>query len=320
MKTVLVPLDGSPLAEQAIPLAQAIAERAGCKLKLVLVHEPLIVMEPGPDYTKVELALLKADREYLKSVAARLRDRLGRRMSSAVLQGGPVAQTLGTYIRELGAEMVVMTSHGRAGLRRAWLGSVTDHLIRTSDIPIVVVRPEEGAATEWEGEIRDILVPLDGSPLAEAALEPAAMLARLWDAEISLVQVVTPVALAADPALPFPTGYSDAITATRSEFAGDYIRDMAVLLRESGVKASGVVVTGRAVPETLIDLAAPGRVSLMAVATHGLGGLRRMVLGSVADKLVRGATVPVMVVRPSGRRAARKSEADRVPVGARTSR
>src|ERR687896_1574963 len=76
-RSIVVPLDGSPLAEQAIPIAQAIAERARGKLKLVLIHQPLILMEPGPDYTKVELALHKADREYLKRVTARLREPLG---------------------------------------------------------------------------------------------------------------------------------------------------------------------------------------------------------------------------------------------------
>jgi nucleotide-binding universal stress UspA family protein len=313
-QSILVPLDGSPLAEQAIPYAQAIAERARCKLKLVLIHEPLMLMEPGPAYTKVELAMQKVDREYLNSVTARLRERLGRFVSSAVLQGMPVAQTLATYIRELGADLVVMTTHGRGGLRRAWLGSVADQLIRSSEIPILVVRPAEGGAARREVEIKEVLVALDGSPLAEAALEPATALARLWDAEISLVQVVRPVVLTSNPPLPFPAGYSDQATAFRRETAQDYIRDVAERLRESGVRSTGVAVIGEPVPDILIDLASPERVSLVAVSTHGIGGLKRFVLGSVADKLVRAAEVPVLVLRPTGRRARRSSE-QRIPVG-----
>jgi len=324
-RSILVPLDGSLLAEQAIPIALAIAQRARSKLKLVLIHEPLVQMEPGPAYTKVELAMLKADREYLRSVTTRLRERLGRSISSAVIQGIPVAQTLATYIRELAADLVVMTTHGRGGFRRAWLGSVTDRLIRTSEIPILVVRPREGGDTkpgvesmEPGVELREILVALDGSPLAEAALEPAIALARLWDAEISLVQVVRPVVLTSDPPLPFPTGYSDEVTAIRRESAQDYIRDVAERVREAGVRSTGIAVIGGAVPETLIDLAAPGRVSLVAVATHGRGGLKRLVLGSVADKVVRAAEVPVLVVRPTGRRAGWKPESH-IPAGARAS-
>ena len=315
-QSVVVPLDGSPLAEQAIPLAQAIAERSRGKLKLVLVHEPLIVMEPGPDYHKVELTMQKADREYLKSVTARLRDQLGRSVSSAVLPGIPVAQTLAVYLREIGADLVVMTTHGRGGLRRAWLGSVTDQLIRIGEIPILVIRPvEEGA--QPTPALTEIMVALDGSPLAEATLEPAMALAQLWDAEISLVQVVRPVAVTSPPHLTFPSSYSEQVTDIQRATAQDYIKDVAERLRENGVRATGVAVVGGAVPETLISLAAPERVSLMAVATHGLGGLKRVVLGSVADKLVRGAEVPVLVVRPTARPAGRKSEGKRLPAGAR---
>jgi nucleotide-binding universal stress UspA family protein len=316
-RSIIVPLDGSQPAEQALPLAVAIAERARSKLKLVLVHHhPAIPLEPGAGYTKIELAIQKADREYLRSVAARLRPRLGRALSSAVLQG-PVAPTIASYIRELGTDLVVMTTHGRGGIRRAWLGSVADQLIRTSDAPILIIRPGDGAAAQRSVALADILIPLDGSPIAEAVLEPAAALARLWDAEISLVQVVRPIVLTSDPPLPFPTGYSDQVTAMRRESAQDYIRDVADRLRESGVKASGVAVIGGGIADTLLDLAQAERVSLMAVATHGRGGVRRVVLGSVADKLVRGAEVPLLVVRPTGRRASRAPKERHVSLGAR---
>lgn len=316
IRSILVPLDGSSLAEQALPIAQAIAERARCKLKLVLVHEPLVLMEPGPAYTKVELAMLKADRAYLNSVTARLRERLGKSVSSAVVRGLPVAQTLATYIRELGHDLVVMTTHGRGGIRRAWLGSVTDQLIRSSEIPVLVVRPGEAGVAKPGAPLSEILVPLDGSPLAEAALEPAMELARLWDAEISLVQVVRPVILTSGDPLSFPSGYSDQVTAIRRDSAQDYIRDVAERLRELGIRSTGVAVIGEPVAETLINLSAPERVGLMVVATHGLGGLKRLVLGGVADKLVRAANVPVMVVRPAARHARRKSGQINVPVSA----
>jgi nucleotide-binding universal stress UspA family protein len=306
IRSIVLPLDGSPLAEQAIPFAQAIAQRARAKLKLVLVHEPTLLMEPGAGYAKLELAMQKADREYLKSVTARLREQLGRSVSSSVLRGIPVAQTLATYLSELRADLVVMTTHGRGGIRRAWLGSVTDQLIRSAELPILIVRPGEAGSPERGVELTEILVALDGSALAEAALEPAAALARLWDAEVTVVQVIRPVTPTGDPAWPLPAGYSDQMTGLRREAAQDYVRDMAEHLRESGVRSTGVAVIGATVPDTLIKLAAPARVSLIAVSTHGLGGMKRLVLGSVADKVVRGAEVPVLVVRPSGGRARRK--------------
>jgi nucleotide-binding universal stress UspA family protein len=318
IRSIVLALDGSPLAEQAIPFAQAIAQRARAKLKLVLVHEPILLMEPGPGYAKLELAMQKADREYLKSVTARLREQLGKAVSSSVLRGMSVAQTLATYVRELGADLMVITTHGRGGIRRAWLGSVTDQLIRSSEVPILVVRPGEAGSAMQSGEIREVLVALDGSSLAEAAIEPAIALARLWDAEISVVQVVRPVVPTTDSPWPFPVSYSNQVTALRRDAAQDYVVDIAQDLREAGVRSTGVAVIGATVPETLIELAAPARVSLVAVSTHGLGGLKRLVLGSVADKVVRGAEVPVLVVRPSGGRARRKKEDRRVPAGART--
>ena len=312
-QSILVPLDGSSLAEQAIPVAEAIAKRARCKLKLVLVHEPLIQLEPGSVSVKLELAMQKADRQYLKGLTVGLRERLGRPVSSAVLRGIPVAETLATHIRELGVDLVVMTSHGRGGLRRAWLGSVTDQLVRSTEIPVLVVRPREDEAPWSIAQLSEIMIPLDGSPLAEAALEPATELARLWDAEISLVQVVRPIILS-EPNLTFPSSYSDQATAIRRDLAQDYIKDVAERVRESGLRSTGIAVIGGAVSQTLIDLASPERVGLMVVATHGRGGLKRLVLGSVADKLIRGANVPVLVIRPAGRRARRKPEDIALPV------
>lgn len=300
-RTILVPLDGSPLAEQAIPAALAVAVPAGSKVKLVLVHQPLPPSQAGVSYAKVELAMRKADRDYLRSVAARLREQLGRALSAAVLKGD-VVETLARYIRELRTDLVVMTTHGRGGIRRAWLGSVADQLIRTSEVPILLVRVSDAENLVAPASPREILVPLDGSPLAEAVLDPVAALARLWDAEISLVQVVSPVVRATEPPVAVPTGHSDELTALARESAQDYIRQVAERLRESGVKASGSALVGAGVAETLLDLASPERVQMVAVATHGRGGLRRLVLGSVADKLVRAAEIPVLVVRPRGHR------------------
>ena len=305
LRSILVPLDGSSVAEQALPVAAAIAERARCKIKLVLVHQPLTGVEPGPAYTKLELAMEKADRDYLRSVVTRYRERLGRALTSAVLEG-PVAATLASYARDLAPDLLVMTTHGRGGIRRAWLGSVADQLIRITEVPVLLVRAHDMDQAP-EVNLGEILVPLDGSPLAESVLEPVAVLARLWDGEISLIQVVRPVVLTSDPVLPFPVGYSDQVTRMRRDAAQDYIRDVAERLRVAGVKASGVAVMGGAVAETLLDLARPERVGLMAMATHGRGGVRRLVLGSVADKLVRAAEVPVLVVRPRGAGARRQT-------------
>jgi nucleotide-binding universal stress UspA family protein len=291
------------LAEQAIPTALAIAERARSKVKLVLVHRelpPLLPLEARQDHVKVRLAVQKSEREYLKGLTRRVRARMGRALSSAMLRG-KVARTLGKYVRDIRADLVVMTSHGRGGLRRVWLGSVADELIRTLEVPVLVVRPGDEETKASSVDFRQILVPLEESRPAEGILEPAVALARLWDAEISLVQVVHPMALSTDASLAsltIPTGYSDEVTTKRLERARTYLQAIAERLRDQKVTASSIAVLGGSVAETLIDLAHTKRVGLVALATHARGGVRRLVLGSVADKLIRATQVPILVQRP----------------------
>jgi nucleotide-binding universal stress UspA family protein len=217
---------------------------------------------------------------------------------------GPVGDALAGYVSELGIDLVVMATHGRGGFERVWLGSVADRLVRTLEVPVLLVRASgEPAADAMPGG--PVLVPLDGSPGAEAALGPAVSLARLWDAEVRLVQVVRPAMLATDPALPLPSTYDETATSLGRSHAQDYLDDMAEQVRALGVRAGANAVLGWSAAETLLELAAPGRVGLVALATHGRGGLRRAALGSVTDKLVRAAAVPVLVCRPRGRGARR---------------
>jgi nucleotide-binding universal stress UspA family protein len=309
-RSIVVPVDGSPIAEQAIPVALEIARRADSSIRLVLVHRefsPLLVMEPAEVYVRTVLAFEKFESDYLRALTHRVETELGRQVSSAALKG-PVNARLAEYIADIGADLVVMTTHGRGGVRRAWLGSVTDHLIRTSKVPVLCVRAREGVVSLDHVRAPEILVPLDGSPLSEAVLEPVAALAQLWDARVSLVQVVQPVFLATDPALPLPTGYDEQLTAMQRDAANDYMKDLAERLQQRGVQATGVAVLGHGTAETILEIASSKQVGLIALSTHGRGGLRRLALGSVADKMIRAAEVPVLVVRPAAPRRRSKQQ------------
>lgn len=123
-------------------------------------------------------------------------------------------------------------------------------------------------------------------------------LARTWGSEVSLVQVVRPLLLTSDPQLLFPTGYADQETRIRQSTAQSYLEEVADRLRAGGVKATGVALLGGAITDTLLDFFQSEKVGLVAISTHGRGGVRRLVLGSVADKLVRAAEMPVLVLRP----------------------
>ena len=312
-RSILVPLDGSPLAEQALPLASSIAERGGGKLRLILVHEMAIApLDPGAGklFVSIELASRKSERGYLRGFQAKLR-KGGTRLSSVVTLTGKAGPELAQYVRELDIDLVVMATHGRGGIRRAWLGSVADHLIRTLEIPVLLVRPREGAPARHQPGAGQILVPLDGSPLAEEALDAAATLARIWDAEVSLLQVVRPIQRAENTTFPFPAPYDEELTAMCRSQAQDYLDDLVERMHGKGLRASGVAILGWNAADAILEVARPERVAAIAIATHGRGGLRRLVIGSVADKLVRGADVPVLVYRPTGRRKTKKRSASR---------
>jgi nucleotide-binding universal stress UspA family protein len=307
LRSIVVPLDGSKLAEHALPVAGAIAGAARARVRLVLVHQlppPPMDNATAGLYVSIEAAIRQSQRDYLRHVAVRLRDAWGIRVTT-VIPEGPIAPTLAAWIDDVGADLVVMTTHGRGAIGRAFVGSIADHVVRTAEAPVVLVGPDAGGAKPavpkgWRP--REILVPLDGSPLAETALPPAVELARLFRAPITLVQVIQPLSVATDPPMAFPAVHDEQITAIRRREAQDYLDSTAERLRGDGVEVSGAATIGWSVAGTLLELARPERTGLLAMATHGRGGLKRLIVGSVADKLVRAAEVPVLVVRPKGRR------------------
>src|SRR6478672_4620069 len=208
-RSILVPVDGSTLAEAAFPAALAIAHRSGGKVQLAMVY--------GDNFPPAPMRL---DQSYLDRIRRQLSEPLGYEPRCELLEG-PVAPTLIKHARNIGADLIVMTTHGRGGLQRTWLGSVTDQLVRSSGIPVLVVPPSPETRSTFN--LGEILVPLDGSPLAETVLEPAAALARLWDAEMSLLQVVYPVPVTAgDAALTVATAYDEELTAITRESASTY--------------------------------------------------------------------------------------------------
>ena len=301
-RSIVVPLDGSPFAEQALPSAAAIARAARAKLRLVLVHR----LPPPPRdrrtaklYVSVELAVRRSEREYLRAIAARLREGHGVQVTTQLLEG-PVGQTLASWIHQIDADLVVMTTHGRGAVGRAMHGSVADQLVRTLDVPVLLVRPDAGrAVTDSSWTPREIVVGLDGSKLAEAAVKPAGTIARHFSVPLTLVQVIPPLAAATDPPLPFPVGYDEQITEVRRREALDYLEDVAERLRSEGGTATAVAAVKLSPAGALLDLAQPERGTMMAVGSRGRGGVKRLMLGSVADKLVREAAVPVLVVPPA---------------------
>jgi len=301
VRSILVPLDGSPFAEHALLLADNIARGTGASLRLALVHEgppPAFDQASVQSLLGLEVASRKAERDYLRGVQIGLRSG-GCRVPSAVSLTGTPGPALTAYVEEMGIDLVVMATHGRGGVQRAWLGSVADHLSRHLEVPLLLVRPADGKTPPAPPPAHGrILVALDGSPLAEQALEPAVGLARLWNAELMLLRVVRPIPVAIEPPLVMATVYDEQVTAAWRAQAQDYLDDIVERLRARGVRATAVASIGWSPAQTINDLARPEEVRLIALATHGRGGIRRLALGSVADKVIRAAEVPVLVLRP----------------------
>jgi nucleotide-binding universal stress UspA family protein len=298
-RTILVPLDGSSFAEQALPWALSLARRAGANLDLVQVHVPYVVKDPTPRGIPYDPALEdKSKRQvqlYLASTAKWVGAMAAVPMTTAVMAAQEVDGIL-ERLQAHPAHLIVMTTHGRGALGRFFLGGIADALLRRVKVPLLLVRPREPAPTLIpEPVTQDFLIPLDGSALAEQILEPALELARLMDARCTLLRLVEIRSSLPDA----PPGSSGPTGEVHVEEAQAYLARVARRLRERGRPIQTEVVLARNVPDTILEQARRHGGAVIALATHGRGGIGRMLLGSVADKVIQGAAMPVMVYRPS---------------------
>ena len=312
IRSVLVPLDGSPFGEHALPLAVSVARRAGATLRLLHVQSLLdSYFSDAPLLDETLEASLKerqrlADLAYLHAVGKRL-SALAPVSVTPLVAEGEVAATITAQAIKTAADLVVMTTHGRGPLGRFWMGSVADELVRTLPIPLLLVRPRE-AAPDFRKELvlKRLLVPLDGSDLAEQVLEPALALGQLMDAEYTLVRVIRPILpLGVLPeAGTFGEQTREMIDKVEAEQrrqraeAEKYLEQVATRLREQSLQVqTRVLVEDRPVAGILDEAQAAG-ADLIALGTHGRRGLARLLVGSVADKVVRGSPLPVLLHRP----------------------
>ncbi len=299
MRHLLVPLDGSGFGESALWLAGAIAARTGRDLELVTVNTPAA----HPDITAALAAEIEATcgthaRVYLENQAEKVHRRFGIAVHTAVLDGD-VPNAMATHVRVSPPELIVMSTHGRSGPSRFFLGSVADRLLRELHCPFILVRPTTGFA---RGELPDaarVLVPLDGSPLAESVIDQVAGLCRSDATELHLVRIVAPAEVFPIGApMPLPTPHPNLMEA-RIATAKAYLERRASRLREAGWRVECEVVVAWSAAAEVLRLAEEYRCDLIAIATRGHDGVQRMLLGSVADKVIRGATTPVLAVNPS---------------------
>jgi nucleotide-binding universal stress UspA family protein len=281
----MVPLDGSPFAERALPYALTVARRTGATIDLVRVHV-VYAMQPQasswlPYDADLERECRGLEQVYLDEVAGQVEAAGAARVSCGVANGLSVDGIL-CRARERSADLIVMTTHGAGPISRAFLGSTADELVRRSPTPLLLIRPQEANADlRGEPALSRLLIPLDGSALAEQILRPAADLARATGATVMLLYVNEPARRSGAVARP-------------------YLEGVAQRLRLQSLEVQTLVVSDDRVVPTMLRAARAGACDVIALATHGRGGLRRLLLGSVADKILRAASCPLLVLRPAG--------------------
>jgi nucleotide-binding universal stress UspA family protein len=298
-RRILVPLDGSLAAEAALGVATGIARRTGATLELALVFTPvaaaLAAAPVAVDYAELDQIQFDEEEAYLQRVTRRLADEPGL-VVNAQHQRGPVVLALAGAVRESRADLVVMTTHGRGAVGRLWLGSVADGLIRVSRAPVLLLRANDRVPAA--AGFRRLLLPLDESAEAEASVKAARDLVA-EEGECLLLTVVDPRPLVQVAPLPFAVIPDLVVRPEVKDGALRYLERQARRLRRMGVRARAAVRVASNAAVEILEEADREKVDAIVVTTHGVGGIRRLLLGSVVDKLVRSADVPVLVCRPT---------------------
>jgi nucleotide-binding universal stress UspA family protein len=310
IRSILVPLDGSTFGEHALPLAISMARRLDASLNLIHVHSFM-------DATYAELQVFDntldqqlriTEKDYLCAVQKKVQDRVSVPVTIRNVEGD-VATVIREQADSLRASWVVMTTHARGPMGRFWLGSVADELVRSLTIPLVLVHPvDELADLTKDVAIRHMLIPLDGTQLAEQILGPALALGQAMKADYTLLRVVTPIYPVTTPTEPAIFGSVAAdITERIEQIHTDLKRDAGAYLDKLGdivrLGTKGAAVQTRVAVDAqpgvaILDNAKPP-IDMIAIETHGRGGLSRLLMGSVADKVIRGSRLPILVHKPT---------------------
>jgi nucleotide-binding universal stress UspA family protein len=320
-RRLLVPLDGSRTAGAVLPYVRTLARTLELPVELLGVVDigalATQVSHAGTRYLETIIAgSLRSSVEYLKGIAKTFP---GREVKYTVEKGK--AEEMIIEKADSDATLTAMATHGRSGFNRLLLGSVAEKVLRGSTNPLLLIRPSEAAHLlhrvneRGEAILRSIIVPLDGSELAESVLPAAVELAKTLELEILLLR--------AYPRFNTYAGADD-YNAVNYEVIRGALRDEAQSYLESKVgelKLKGVEKVSFAIPEgsgagEIVALGRRTPDNLIAMCTHGRSGLKRWVLGSVTEKVVRLSRDPVLIVR-GGRLTSKPRGSEQLNCGGR---
>jgi len=294
MRRILVPLDGSPLSETAVPYAKALATGTGCELSLLSVWEvlPEELETVGEAHARVLRDQgMRYFRTYLGNIAAALEDDCF--VSCEVRAGHPAFEIM-LAAAELDSDFVVMASHGRRGATERRRGSVADKVLRGSSVPVLVVGPTvlQNPPTGPVG-VRSLVLPLDGSRESESAVGVAVEIARAMGAQITLLRVVPSVVSGVE--IGMPEAYPPELDRRMVKSARSYLKQFRTA--HPDVITSAVVERGPAA-KAIVEFVSQIRPDLVVMASRSRYSTGRWALGSVADDVIEGPA-PVVIVHPA---------------------
>ena len=283
LRKILVPLDGSTVAESVLPYVRGLAPSFGSHVEIL-----------GVGMGRKERRVNRLLEDYISRAAAGLRSDSIK--AEALLVYGSAADKILDYTVENDVDLIVMATHGRSGITRWWMGSVAEKVVSESATPVLLVRSKRPrkAETARKSHFRKILAPLDGSDIGQAALPYVEILAKEIGASVSLLQVISPPGTIEASVL----GGSDwrKFVKAMHDAAENYLGSIAEGLSGKGIKTTYEVLTGDPA-DRIVEYAVDRKVSLIAMSTHGRTGLPRWVLGSVTDKVLHGAKMPMWLIR-----------------------
>lgn len=292
IESILVPTDGSEGAQKGTRRGIDLAEKVGADLHVLSVVdsreiEPSLSSLDDADRTNREGVYEKRAERAIDSVTNPARSQLSGRITTAIEWGIPF-QEIADYVERRGIDLVVMGTHGRTGLERYLIGSVTEKLLRTVDVPVVAVPPDADEIELGEGEYGDILLPTDSSEPAEAAIDWGISLAKVYDATVHTVYSVDTSRFVSVE----ETGEIYDSLEKAGESALERVRKRATA---ADISVAGSLGTGPAA-QMILTYSDEHDIDMIVMGTHGRSGINRYLIGSVTESVLRSADVPVCCV------------------------
>lgn len=298
-KRMLVPLDGSELAEVVFTYAKELAGRLGVEVILLNVHSP-----DEQELVPMHRAYVRRAAEIIKRQSLGVQPSEGAVEARGELAMGNPAEEILRYADKNDIDFILMATHGRSGINRWAMGSVAYRVLRAAKVPVWLVRAGvTEKITHDKSPVRKILVPLDGSELAELVLPHVEALAKQWGAElvdVVLLMVYEPPVIPSDYPPDMPLSWEEHVeqeNAKCRETTGKYLAGVEKRLKVAGLKVRSEVLMGKAIDE-IVDYANRNHFSLTVMVIYSRSGISRWAYGSVAEKVLLRVSTPVFLVRP----------------------